>query len=360
MNKVYVLGAGASAGYTGSYIGETSPVARNFFQKAALVKNIHHIRDRDFNDEAMQYRHIFQFIKRFWGVAPEHLPQANLNMEEVLTLLHIELEESRAEHDFLLRAYEEYLILMALTFEKILYGAPCPYHRAIAESLQPGDTVISFNYELLMDYALAEPGQGKKVNWQFTDGYGVSCCKIDGAGRLLEQANRGRSDLQLLKLHGSLNWLYCPVCHRLYTYKHTGPRGQSVVVAGVANKFQCAAPHCGHRLFRVIIPPTLMKDYDTVPFIQSLWRKALAALIRARQIIIIGYSFPPTDFRSVWLFRKAMMDNRHLERVLVVDKAVGVPGKDFLNKYSSIFPVPQIKTFSTISQFTASLADSGA
>ncbi|RYD04705.1 hypothetical protein N752_12300 [Desulforamulus aquiferis] len=33
MSKVYVLGAGAGASYRGSFLGETSPVAKNFLKK---------------------------------------------------------------------------------------------------------------------------------------------------------------------------------------------------------------------------------------------------------------------------------------------------------------------------------------
>ncbi|RYD04706.1 hypothetical protein N752_12305 [Desulforamulus aquiferis] len=118
------------------------------------VLNIHKIRDRHFRDGNLKYEHIFNFIELFWGVPREKVNQATLDMEEVLTLLSIELEEDIPGRERLLQAYEEYLLLMALTFDKILYGEPCPHHRSIAQSLEPGDNIISFNYELLMDFAL--------------------------------------------------------------------------------------------------------------------------------------------------------------------------------------------------------------
>lgn len=96
MRTVYVLGAGASAGYQGSYIGETSPVAKNFFHKAARVMSIHNINGKKFDDSHITYRNLFDFIKKLWGIDPINLGSTNfdLDMEEVLTLLHIELEEN--------------------------------------------------------------------------------------------------------------------------------------------------------------------------------------------------------------------------------------------------------------------------
>ncbi|CCO07009.1 hypothetical protein [Desulforamulus hydrothermalis] len=356
MTKVYVLGAGAAAAYTGSYLRETSPVAKNFFQKAMRVIDIHKIKDRYFADEALDFRHIFNFIKKFWGINREQIDRANLDMEEVLTLLNIEMEEDREEQDSLLLAYEEYLLLMALTFDKILYGKPCPYHHSIAQSLKPGDTVISFNYELLMDYALRHLVSSNS-KWYIKDGYGINCVSLSSAHRRssLPDPAAGSSNVKLLKLHGSLNWLYCPQCGQLYAYEHRNAKGQSIIIHGMANMIQCTAAHCCHRLSRVIIPPTLMKNYQSIPFIPHLWRQARNALQQAKEIIVIGYSFPATDFRSNWLFRKAMVNNKSLQKVVIVDTAEGYPLKKLLEKHRSIFRVDDLVFYNSFPQFAAAL-----
>ncbi|WP_333871369.1 hypothetical protein [Desulforamulus putei] len=357
MTKVYVLGAGAAAAYTGSYLGETSPVAKNFFQKAMRVINIHRIKDRYFGDEDLKFDHIFDFIKKFWGIPREQVHRSNLDMEEVLTLLNIEMEEDIPGRDRLLQAYEEYLLLMALTFDKILYGKPCPHHRRIARSLKPGDTVISFNYELLMDYALHHL-ERNDTRWHIKDGYGISCDHLTGSydkRNLPAGAVAGGSNVKLLKLHGSLNWLYCPQCGQLYAYEHRDARGQSVIINGMANMIQCTTEYCCHRLSRVIIPPTLMKNYQSIPFIPELWQQARQALQRASEIIVIGYSFPTTDFRSNWMFRKAMVDNKCLKKVTIVDTAEGYPLKTLLEKHKSIFRVDDLVFYNDISEFTGTL-----
>ncbi|WP_003541157.1 hypothetical protein [Desulfotomaculum nigrificans] len=364
MTKVYVLGAGAAAAYKGSFLGETSPVAKNFFQKAMRVINIHQVGDRRFGDDNLSFDHIFNFIYKFWGIPKEKIAEANLDMEEVLTILNIELEEDVSGRDKLLQAYEEYLLLMALTFDKILYGEPCPNHYQIARSLNPGDTIISFNYELLMDYALHNL-KDSRTHWYIGDGYGLPCTylssdDLDKKGivknkRGVQYKNRF-SNVKLLKLHGSLNWLYCPQCGELYAYEHSDARGHSVIVNGMANMIKCSTKHCCHRLSRVIIPPTLMKNYQSIPFIPKLWQQARQALERAIEIIVIGYSFPPTDFRSNWMFRKAMVKNKSLKHVTIVDTAEGYQLETLLAKHKSIFRLDNIKFYHDFFSFNKELS----
>ncbi|GAB6180545.1 SIR2 family protein [Desulfotomaculum defluvii] len=361
MTRVYVLGAGAAAAYKGSYLGETSPVANNFFQKAMRVINIHQIRDRYYEDENLSFNQIFQFIERLWGVPRSEVCNSSLDMEEVLTLLNIEMEEDQAGRERLLLAYEEYLLLMALTFDKILYGDLCPYHRKIAESLNPGDSIISFNYELLMDYALQRTNLEKNL-WCIQDGYGIPCHYLRGSidavhlkqqSKLFEKEDYAK--VKFFKLHGSLNWLYCPQCGQLYAYEHSDGGGHSVIINGIANMIQCTTQHCCNKLSRVIIPPTLMKNYQSIPFIPKLWHQARKALELAAEIIVIGYSFPTTDFRSNWMFRKAMVDNKELKKVTIVDKAEGYQLKTLLNKHKSIFRVQDVDFYPDIAAFTQTL-----
>ncbi|AQS59502.1 SIR2 family protein [Desulforamulus ferrireducens] len=353
MSKVYVLGAGAAASYKGSYLKETSPVAKNFFQKAMRLLDIHQIRDRHFADEQLQYEEIFCFIEKLWGIPREDIGQSDLDMEEVLTLLNIEIEEDVDGRDRLLRAYEEYLLLMALTFDKILYGPPCPHHRAIARSLKPGDAIISFNYELLMDYALRDL-KGATANWSIRDGYGIPCQDITHH-KHHKNDNGQPSNVHLYKLHGSLNWLFCPQCGQLYSYDHSDEKGHSRIISGMANLIKCSTEHCCKHLSRVIIPPTLMKNYQSIPFIPDLWRQARGKLAQATEIIVIGYSFPPTDFRSNWMFRKAITQNKVLKRVVVVDSAEGYQLERLLAKHKSIFRVQEVDYYPDIDKFTEML-----
>ncbi len=55
-------------------------------------------------------------------------------------------------------------------------------------------------------------------------------------------------------------------------------------------------------LERVIVPPLLAKDYSIHP-LKYIWNQAIHQIVRSREIVIIGYSFPPTDFGTEALLR---------------------------------------------------------
>ncbi|RYD04707.1 hypothetical protein N752_12310 [Desulforamulus aquiferis] len=190
--------------------------------------------------------------------------------------------------------------------------------------------------------------------WSIRDGYGIFCQQLNSVQEK-NTLRKENSSVKLLKLHGSLNWLYCPSCGQLYTYEHSDPQGNSVIINGMANMVKCATEHCCHRLSRVIIPPTLMKNYQSIPFIPELWRQAREALTRAREIIVIGYSFPTTDFRSNWMFRKAMVHNDALEKVVIIDAAEGYQLETLLAKHRSIFRMQELKFYPSISKYTEEL-----
>ncbi len=348
MKTVYLLGAGAAAGYQESYIGENSPVSKNFFTKAARVMNVHKIKDRYFNDDGQNYHHLFSFIEQLWGVDRNKigLTDIDINMEEVLTLLHIELQENPHSLE-LKRACREYMLLMSITFDKILYGNPCPYHQKIAASLKPGDVVISFNYELLMDNALL-----LSKRWFPHDGYGVHCKLLSADSSY--HVDSAVSEVALLKLHGSFNWLYCSECRQLFTAAE-GSGENLRFKYNHFDKISCVHQGCRHSLQPIIIPPTMMKNYETMPFTHQLWRKARQALCDADHIVIIGYSFPPTDFRSKWLFRKAMQQSTRSRKITVVNHATGERLQTLLRQYSSLMRTKEVASYPTIADYAAVL-----
>jgi len=58
----------------------------------------------------------------------------------------------------------------------------------------------------------------------------------------------------------------------------------------------------------ILITPVRQKRYDTyASTIQSLWNHSVKALEQASRVVIVGYSFPPTDTRALDLFRSLMV-----------------------------------------------------
>lgn len=102
--------------------------------------------------------------------------------------------------------------------------------------------------------------------------------------------------LQLLKLHGSLNWWY------------SGPRSTpGDTIYGMSIKgddwggegLEWIPPHAEQLsvdLKPMIVPPTAVKStYYANQTLQSLWGSAADAIREAEELVVVGFSFPPTD-----------------------------------------------------------------
>ena len=134
------------------------------------------------------------------------------------------------------------------------------------------------------------------------------CCDI--ATDAYRQADKfGR----LIKLHGSLNWLYCPNCYRLdLGVAQSGLRTVKVLnqlyLDHLDGKYGCHGSPCGECgtfVRPVLITPTHLKDYRN-PHIARIWYSAARALREAKRVIFIGYSMPDDDIEVVYLFKRGL------------------------------------------------------
>lgn len=99
---------------------------------------------------------------------------------------------------------------------------------------------------------------------------------------------------EIIKLHGSINWLYSGLSMSDPVYSETGDE----------------ADYLKSGLINFIVPPVLDKQsqYNNV-IIKSLWTKAFNAIENARNIYIYGFSFPQTDYSIRFLFQSALRNN---------------------------------------------------
>lgn len=147
----------------------------------------------------------------------------------------------------------------------------------------------------------------------------------------LTQAARGVGNLELLKLHGSINWLHCPNCQALYS--GAGVREWSWdLYFGESPCPRCSPvrPEGDSRsaahLEPLMITPTFLKVLDSI-HIQSTWQRAYHALARVQEVVFLGYSLPLADFHLRTLLRRALSRDIHVTAVLMPadDCAAGTP-----------------------------------
>jgi hypothetical protein len=180
--------------------------------------------------------------------------------------------------------------------------------------------ILSLNYDIIADNALPKIARDHNA-------FGLPDYGCDIATTAYRETEKFGT---LLKLHGSLNWLYCPNCHRLdLGIAESGYRTMKMLnaVYGGPNlhyRYESGAmpcPDCKTPLRPILITPTHLKDYRN-PHIARVWYESARALREATQAIFVGYSMPEDDVDVIYLFKRGLS---HLKRgeISVVEYARG-------------------------------------
>jgi hypothetical protein len=119
-----------------------------------------------------------------------------------------------------------------------------------------------------------------------------------------------------LKLHGSTNWLRCPLCDNVYI----NPWGPIWHQAYKTKPDDASSCHCSEtQLEAQIVSPSFVRDVRAANLL-SIWKTALDCLRAADEWIIIGYSFPDEDLAIRALFTRAYGSRQRRPYITVVQK----------------------------------------
>ena len=128
------------------------------------------------------------------------------------------------------------------------------------------------------------------------------------------------SKVKILKLHGSMNWLQCQRCQRVfYTFFN------KIALHEFLKKPKCKfctrdfpeeeERNGGANLTSVIIMPTFLKDLNNYQLKLS-WKSAGIELQEASKIVFLGYSFPLADFEFRQLLARTVKSEAKIDVVL--------------------------------------------
>jgi hypothetical protein len=297
---VFVFGAGATRG--ASFVNSSKnpclpPLDGDFFTQLQRIQNSKH---------NATVQSVVEDTTDLFGV------NFRTTMETLFTTLEHTarmVETTGESRDFKkgdLEAKKERLKqAIAATLEESLcaggrHGVECKHHAALVRDMKASDELISFNYDCLLDETLKNHGKSK---WDARYGYGFL---LKGRGALTGDqhwqpstpAGSKEASCHLYKLHGSLH------------FQVKGRQGD-LSFHDVKLKDRPYTKQ-NSKLHFTIIPPESNKSYDRGVF-KRLWKLAGQSLHRAKTLVIIGYSFPPTDSHANALFRisvkKAGLDN---------------------------------------------------
>ncbi len=319
MARAYFLGAGASAAdglpttgelnycvaaYLHSSRGENGPLARYY-------REVYDVGPRE-TMAACEAWNRFLAHRENRPQAPNPLP----DFIETLSILDLTIAEEASlgatrrdgavcyegnRHELaLVRA--ELAMATGLGIKDAIYRHPTPCARALIQRLGLRDTVITTNWDTLLDRALTsarrehEGGKWLKATNIAYGGVGERIVNWQGDD-IRKRAERLYS---LYKLHGSLNWFFCPCCANLYA----NVEGTWIIDPQKRRPVHDEC-HCGAGLDNVVVAPSFVKQYRNV-HLRSVWKHAQHALQEAREWVFVGYSLPSDDYHIRAMLLRAL------------------------------------------------------
>jgi len=328
-NIVYILGAGCSREDNVPLVNEFLDVS---FKKVLPDLNMY---------DAKRFKNVKNFRN-------EVLPDSNV--EELFSYIDFErIVKTYGNKYNLNNLRKDLLYVIAKTIEKVIRkGGSTIYenfweNHIVKSKSYHAITIITFNWDLLLDnILLSSPSffiDGIPENY-----YGTSFSYM-GDGR--ESYNRvPNSSLKLLKLHGSLNWLFCKNCKENNKFFVIGKKPAVKVLEGFGMK----CPNCGNDLDTLIVPPTFQKieEGGIISALSDIWKCAKDNLSNANRIVIAGYSFPEDDVHFRLFFRSALVENYKKKGMpikidILNHKVYQKEKNEFENHYKKIFNIPNVE-----------------
>jgi hypothetical protein len=322
MNRVFILGAGASKDAGG-------PLMRDF-----MFEGMSYLCNQDLYDEitVKSFRRVFELVDLLYGtsfiadleqgrrersycIKSMHKLQ-DVSIEDILSFVDLGMapgaepgypaldypDYRKALHDFIFETIQlktthgdSYSMKADRTIDhqRNLCDMLVDYGLRISDR----NSFITLNYDLLLDDAVSTNNHRLLGDYAlpFTD-----VLHFEQYKRILRN-ERMPSDVDILKLHGSLNWASCTKCNQPYL-AHYWPYRR---LRQEERHEEC--PLCRAALSPILVPPTFRKDIGRYSFLTPVWRRAEEVIRQADELIVIGYSFPEADLEAKWLFRRALL-----------------------------------------------------
>ncbi len=158
------------------------------------------------------------------------------------------------------------------------------------------NTIITFNYDTLLEDSLTN------LQVPFSYQLPLNGADYDASAVHIGAALADPTALQVLKLHGSVNW----------AIKRITETESSLTVYGDYAKLNAHGEH------PFLLPPTWRKVFAGA--LATVWTGALDAIAEATRIIVIGFSMPRTDVHFKYLLAAGLRDNISLRDVIFITK----------------------------------------
>ncbi|HDR14594.1 MAG TPA: hypothetical protein ENN79_03735 [Desulfobacteraceae bacterium] len=320
---VVFLGAGASC-------AEGAPSQSKLFREYFTYYN------SPWNQRGLRHRwdeELAIFFKTFFGINVDDMESIKLasfpTFEEVLGIIEIADSQNESfkgwdtsEHVLRSIGYQkpplkhmhDILILLIAEILDHKLGGRAEHHPRLIQSLHDADwlhttSFISLNYDILLDNALLKADEDFGLDLD----YAIDFINFGNEWRQPDK----KKNIKLFKLHGSLNWLYCPTCRTIrITPKEKG------VCHLKWKREDCTCSKCDTLAVPIVIPPTYFKALSNL-YLRQIWHTAEQALMECDRLIFCGYSFPDADLHIRYLLKRVEMNRQSSPEVYIVNEHKG-------------------------------------
>jgi len=308
---VFILGAGASKIAGTPLMADFLDVAKNLLEIGKV------------EDSRESFEEVFRGISELQSVHSKSMLDIH-NVESVFAAFEMGRTLNKFpgfDRDEIKKLIDSMKIVIVKTLEQTLLfpktnKGPSPYDKFmellkyLQKRANPNHTVsiITFNYDIACDYSFNTIG--------YKADYSLNEVIIENS-------------IPLLKLHGSLNWVYCPKLERVvpWTMEEFRPNiisllrypdNDTLVFSIPVSSYLSNFKYEGNDIIpeSIIIPPTWNKT-EHYKYISNVWHHAAKELSEAENIFVIGYSLPESDLFFRYLFALGTVGNTPLKRFWV-------------------------------------------
>jgi NAD-dependent SIR2 family protein deacetylase len=191
-----------------------------------------------------------------------------------------------------------------------------------------GDVIITTNYDTLIEQAHASMPPAEIRDCLHCLDFGVRAQRAHRFSYANRWDRAPELSVLLLKLHGSVSWLFCQTCHTYALDPIWGYAPDSTARPGVYPP----CPECRQIGARrpVLVSPLKQMDL-TDPAIREIWQVAERTLGEAEEIVFAGFSLNEND-ENVTSLVKTAFNQGVTKRVIVVD-----PSPDARKNYARVY-----------------------
>ncbi|MDD3065214.1 MAG: hypothetical protein PHI20_01990 [Endomicrobiaceae bacterium] len=322
---VFIMGAGASK-------DDNLPIQNEILQN--ILKRKFAMRNRQ-GLHKNEYKKVSDGIKKLLkSVFNSDVPLENISLEAIFNILETSISQGHniglLKHEEIKKYYDmliEGIMFATLTdaklkehnvFNKNPYSPYTVIGKKIFENYKNTDinfSFITFNYDICLDRVLLSM-YNEDENKTYDVDFGIELGNYD----LQDWFHRPRKrKIYLLRPHGSINWLFCKTCGKVFS--RISQQGNPIeLVDGI----KCY--HCGSATLEpYIVHPANNRTYVN-KYIAQVWDKMENVLAEADYWCFIGYSLPEADryftymLSRIYNFRKIKtLKNNRVPEVSVVN-----------------------------------------